>query len=174
MKAPGAIRLWLLAISAGAFLLLPGTGCRTARPLLPVDLTEPGWRLEQGQALWQFKRGAPEIAGEFLIATHPDGRSLVQFSKTPFPIFEGTVSPAGWSAHIAPEGRRFSGRGQPPGRLIWLHLPEALRAGALPVPWEFALTPEGRWTAVNSRTGERLEGVKIASGVSSPVPAPLP
>src|SRR5439155_15039375 len=60
--------------------------CRMLPPLPSVNLAEPGWTVHEGQAIWRPKRDAPEIAGEILVATHQDGRALVQFTKTPFPF----------------------------------------------------------------------------------------
>src|SRR5213593_2130154 len=60
--------------------------CRTAPPLAPANLSEPGWRIREGQAVWRPKIEAPEIAGELLVATHPNGQTFLQFTKTPLPL----------------------------------------------------------------------------------------
>src|SRR5437879_10323028 len=62
------------------------TSCGTISPLPKVSLTDPGWSVRQGQAIWRPKRGGPELAGELLVATHANGAALVQFTKTPFPL----------------------------------------------------------------------------------------
>jgi hypothetical protein len=108
------------------------TACRTFEALPAVNLTEAGWTVYQGQAVWRLKRTAPEIAGELLLARHQDGRSLVQFIKTPFPILTAQITRAGWQIEFVPELRSFSGRGKPPARLIWLYLAPCLFDNAAP------------------------------------------
>src|ERR1044071_2118887 len=74
-------RFWdlLLPVLASGCL----SACGTARPLPAVNLSEPGWRVQQGQAIWRTRKNAPEVAGELMVATHPGGRTFLQFTKTP-------------------------------------------------------------------------------------------
>src|SRR3989442_1149973 len=91
-------------------------GCR-AVPLLPsVDLAAPGWTVREGQAVWRARREAPEIAGEILMAANPDGRALVQFTKTPFPFVIARTAMDAWQIEMPTQNKRYSGRGQPPAR----------------------------------------------------------
>ena len=108
-------------------------GCQTRPPMGPADLSDPGWTIHQGQAIWRPGRTAPEIAGELLLARSQDGRSLVQFSKTPFPILTGQTTPTGWQIEFPPQHRSFARSGRPPARLIWLHLAGCL-FGNVPPP----------------------------------------
>src|SRR5258706_15649771 len=62
------------------------TGCRSLPPLPAANFSEPGWIVHQGQAVWRQKHGAPDIAGEILVATNGGGKTFVQFTKTPFPL----------------------------------------------------------------------------------------
>src|SRR5512137_846284 len=51
-----------------AVCVVVGTaGCRTAPPLPAVDLSQPGWRSEHGQALWTPAGGKQELAGDLLL-----------------------------------------------------------------------------------------------------------
>src|SRR6266545_7862873 len=56
---------WLL-------MLAMAMACRTAPALPPVNLSEPRWTIQQGQAVWRSRRDAPEIAGELLLACRDD------------------------------------------------------------------------------------------------------
>ena len=168
------LTLWLV-LSADL-----GTACRTVRPLPAVNLSEPGWAMYEGQAIWRPKRSGPEIAGELLLARSQDGRSLVQFIKTPFPILVGQATPTQWQIEFPPQHRSFSGHGSPPGRLIWLHLGACLLDNA-PSPKDWTLErgspapellrprgqvrPSNEHVAIplqfrfeNKSTGETLEG----------------
>src|SRR5689334_25019108 len=69
-------RLGLVAAISFVFLLLL-TGCQTAHPLPPVNLAEGDWTTREGQAVWRQRKAAPEIAGEIIVATRPDGSSFV-------------------------------------------------------------------------------------------------
>jgi len=53
----------------GLLTLATVAACRTAPPLPPVNLSDPRWTLQQGQAVWRSQLNAPEIAGELLVAS---------------------------------------------------------------------------------------------------------
>lgn len=144
---------------AGALLLLL-CACQTVPRLAPVNFAEPGWKVQQGQALWKPSRTAPELAGELLVAHHLDGRALLQFTKTPFPfvIAQTTDNPKRWQIEIPPQNKIYSGPGNPPARLSWLQLAAALREKPLAKKWRFEKFPDGRWHLENQSSGESIEG----------------
>jgi hypothetical protein len=146
---------WSLLMAA--FVLL--AGCQTVPPLAPLDVNEPGWIVRQGQAVWRAGRNHPEIAGELLLATHRDGRSLVQFTKTPFPIVIARTVNDRWQIEFAPKHRTLSGTGKPPPRFIWLHLADCLSGEKQPpANWSLLFREGDRWAFENRSNGERLEG----------------
>src|ERR1043165_5141218 len=138
------------------------TGCRSVPPLAPVNTSEPGWRLRQGQAVWQPNSSAPEIAGDVLLASNPDGRSLLQFTKNPLPFVTVQTSNDLWQVEFVPQKRKFSGRGVPTERLLWVHLARALNApgdsAKVPARLEFRSTGPTDWSLENRATGERVTG----------------
>jgi len=132
--------------------------CRTVPTLTVVNLAEPGWGTRQGQAIWRFHTAAPEIAGELFVATHRDGRTFLQFTKTPLPFIVVQTTTNSWRIEFVAENKTYAGRGQPPVRLAWLQLPRCL-AGAVPsAPWKWEASDAGRWRLENRATGEMLEG----------------
>jgi len=139
-----------------AFFLL--AGCRTASPMPPVNVREPGWNVQQGQAVWRSRRNAPEIAGELVVAMHPDGRSLVQFTTTPLPFVVAQATIDSWQVQFVPQNKVYSGRGQPPARLIWLHLAQCLRGGDPPGNLLWRQLANQGWRLEDRSTGESLEG----------------
>jgi len=145
-------------------LMICAAGCQTVPRLPAVNLSEPGWQVREGQAVWRAKRDAPEIAGEILLATRPDGRAFVQFTKTPFPFLIAQSRTNTWQAELPTQNRRYSGRGKPPKRLIWLYLPLILTGAAPPKGWEWQELEGGRWRLENRRTGEALEGYFTPTG----------
>jgi len=134
------------------------TACRTAASLPPVNLSEPGWIIRQGQAVWRQHHATPEVAGELLVATHRDGRALLQFTKTPIPFLLAQVTSNAWQIRFVAENRIYSGRGLPPARLGWLHLARCLNGISPPRSWRWQNQDEGRWRLENPKTGELLEG----------------
>ena len=71
---------WVKALSFG--LLLPSAllsvailsaGCRTASKTPLFTVSGPGWRVQEGQALWRPGRQFPELGGELVVASHEDG-----------------------------------------------------------------------------------------------------
>lgn len=146
-----AARLTLLALAAVL------AGCQTVPRMAPADLSQPGWTVRHGQAVWRPPRMDREIAGELLLATHPSGQSVVQFTKTPIPIVAARTTTSAWEIEFIPENRRFSGRGNPPARFIWLHLAPVLEGKV--APKNISMTGDAaNWRVENRRTGERLEG----------------
>ena len=131
------------------------TGCRTGLP--PTDLKAPGWTLRQGQAVWSRERGAGEIAGDLLVATRADGSAFVQFTKTPFPFVVARSSAGRWEVEFPTQDKRYSGRGTPPRKLIWLYLPRMLSGAAAPSGWTWHLSAN-EWHLQNLKSGETLEG----------------
>ena len=131
-------------------------GCATA-PMRPVDTTEPGWTLREAQAVWKPNAKAPEIGGELLLASHPDGRSLAQFTKSPLPFVVAQTSATGWRIQFVPRHLSFSGRGKGPARLIWIYLGRILNGEPPPPPWSIAKASPGDWKLTNPKNGESLE-----------------
>ena len=133
-------------------------GCCSLPLQSPIDFAGSGWNVREGQVVWQPRAGADGIAGDLLVATHPDGRSVVQFTKTPLPFLVAQRTADRWQAQIIPRNKTYSGRGAPPARLIWLHLPEALARGNAPDGFRFTTNTSGGWRFERRATGESLEG----------------
>ncbi|HWD91846.1 MAG TPA: hypothetical protein VG938_05800 [Verrucomicrobiae bacterium] len=132
-------------------------GCLTGPPLPKVNLSEPGWNVRQGQAVWRPKKDGPEIAGELLAATRADGSAFVQFTKTPFPFAIAQMSPRGWQIEFPPQNKHFAAPGSPPARIIWFQLADALLGKPVAKHWAWS-NSEANWQLENSSSGESLEG----------------
>ena len=153
------------SISAVLALLFFSAGCKTLPPLPAVNLFEPGWKIQRGQAVWRAKKDAPEIAGELLIATNSDGHTFVQFTKTPFPFAVAQRAYDHWQIEFGAANKKFSGRGKPPQRIIWLQLPRFTEKSGSPHvvscktrQWAWQTFENSRWLLRNRITGESLEG----------------
>src|SRR5262245_29634297 len=138
-------------------LMFAATGCRTLPPLPPANLSEPGWTVRQGQAVWKSGRDKPEIAGELLLATKPKGDEFVQFTKTPFPLAISRQATNHWEVNFPTENKRYSGLGTPPKRLIWFWLADGLAGRLPPDKWLWRQDQNG-WHLENRANGEWLEG----------------
>ena len=142
-----------ICLGCGIFL----TACNTM-PLPPANFNEPGWTIQQGQAVWRAKREAAELAGEVLLAEHSDGRTILQFTKTPFPFVITQATPKSWQLEVPAQNKKYSGPGKPPARISWFHLPPALKGIAPPKPWIFQKPDNENWHLENKKTGEMIEG----------------
>ncbi|HEV2391849.1 MAG TPA: hypothetical protein VG146_05735 [Verrucomicrobiae bacterium] len=143
-----------------SFLLLGAAGCATLNrpePLPPVNLKTPGWTVLQGQAVWHLAHNQREIAGDVLAAYRADGSGFVQFSKAPFTLVIGQETPKQWQVEFPPQNRHYSGKGQPPQRLIWLYLPRVLAGKVPPENWIWRQDTNG-WRLENAAAQESLEG----------------
>jgi hypothetical protein len=145
--------LWLVWLPVGGLVC----GCHSmGKPLFVVS--GPGWRVQEGQALWRPGRGRPEIAGDLLLASDEDGRCLVQFAKTPLSFVQAQTTRTNWLIQFPPVRMSFGGRGQPPTRFGWLYLPAALRGERLAAPFRFEREADGGWRLENTRSGETVSG----------------
>lgn len=131
-------------------------GCATRGPMPPLDLNGPGWQLRQGQAVWKKETGKPEIAGDVVIATNPNGNSYVQFSKT-LPLLSARRAPQGWQFDVPPENKHYSGSGEGPKRIVWLQLLSALEGREPRGYWKLIHPSDDFLALENDETGERLE-----------------
>ena len=144
---------WLAVLA----ILALACGCRSARgPLFTAS--GPGWRVQEGQALWRPGRRFPELGGDLVLSSHEDGRCVIQFAKTPLPLVLAQTTRTNWFVEFAPSQMSFAGRGAPPARFAWLYLYAALSGEALPALFRFERKPEGGWRLENTRSGETLEG----------------
>ena len=141
-----------------ALVVLALCGCRSLPLQPPLDLSGPDWIIREGQGIWRERSGADGIAGDLVVATHPDGRSVVQFTKTPLPFLVAQRTSQGWQAQFIPRNKAYSGHGKPPARLLWLHLPEAFVRGNAPDGFRFTTNATGGWHFEREATGESLEG----------------
>jgi len=143
---------WLLAL-----LLL--SGCVTPR-LAPVDFAAPGWRVQEAQAVWCPRSEAPELIGELLLATHPDGRRLVQFSKQNLPLVTAQEDSEGWVLSSSLRKGRFGGKGRPTQRVPWFQI-ATLPPGAPGADSDWRLTKSATgWRLAHPSTGEYVEGAR--------------
>jgi len=134
------------------------TGCFTlSQPLPPVNLSDPGWNMRQGQAIWTLPHSGHDIAGDVIVATGPEARSFVQFSKSPFPFVIGQTTSNRWQVEFPPQNKRYSGPGTPPKRLMWLYLPRVLSGRSPPAHWSWTNSLDN-WVLENQDTGEKIEG----------------
>ena len=149
----------LTALFCAAMAALILVGCASlSKPLPPVNLQERGWKVRQGQAVWKLPtKGNHDIAGDVLVATGPNDKSFVQFSKTPFPLLIGQTSERHWQVELPPQNKHYAGPGLPPKRLMWLYLPRALEGKPLPPHWRWTESATD-WRLENQKTGEAIEG----------------
>ncbi|HVM47155.1 MAG TPA: hypothetical protein VMU04_03965 [Candidatus Acidoferrum sp.] len=143
--------LWLAALALW-------TGCRTPKESDLFTTSGPGWRVQEGQALWRPRRSMPELAGDVVMASNSDGRCVVQFTKTPLSVLLAQTSRTNWLIEFPPQHLGFMGRGEPSKRFAWLHLYAALQGDTLPRGYEFHRKPDGGWRLENKGSGESVEG----------------
>jgi hypothetical protein len=149
--------LWLALLA----VLTVSAGCRTASEAPLFTATGPGWRVREGQALWRPGRQFPELGGELVVASHEDGRCVIQFAKTPLPLVLAQTTRTNWLIQFPPRRKSFAGRQPPPVRFAWLYLGAALAGDSLPAALRFERKPGGGWRLENTRSGETVEGYLV-------------
>jgi hypothetical protein len=124
-----------------------------------IDLSQPGWKVQQGEATWKPGKKHSEFTGEIVVASREDGRSFVQFATVAFPIVTAQCAASHWQIEFPSRKLRFGGAGKPSSRFGWLQLSQALRHERLAEQWHFEQGSDGRWRLENRESGECLEGI---------------
>ena len=118
---------WVKALSFG--LVLPSAllsvamlsaGCCTAGKTPLFTASGPGWRVQEGQAIWRPRRGFPELGGDIVMASDAGGRCFIQFAKTPMALVCAHTTRTNWLIQFPAGNMSFTGRRQPPTRFAWL------------------------------------------------------
>jgi hypothetical protein len=148
------VRCGVLALFSALIL----SACRGLPALPPTDLSAPGWRVQQGQAVWKPTKERPELTGELLLATNANGDFFVQFAKPPFTLATAQVAGDHWQIEFGSGKFSRRGGGQPPTRFAWFQLPPALAGTNAGRDWRFERVVTNSWRMENRRTGEVLEG----------------
>lgn len=133
-------------------------GCRTIGTINPTHLSEPGWRVRQGQAVWHLPGKRPELAGELIFAMNADGRCFLEFAKVPFPLMRAKCSDSRWEIEFPSQKLFFAGSGPPPKRWAWLQVCRGLTGKGVAPPWRFEFRADGNWRLDNARSKEFVEG----------------
>ena len=132
-------------------------GCASLPALPPVDLHQPDWTILEGQAVWRRDRHSPEIAGDILVATKTDGSAFVAFTKTPFTMVLAQRRPDVWQIESPSNKSRWTGRGEPPARLLWFKLPFVARGDAPARGWSVKSQSPQNWRLESDSNGESVE-----------------
>jgi len=148
------------AVWPGLLVMVGLAGCATPPAPAPstMDLSAPTWTIREGQAVWKPRPDRAGIAGDLMVALCQDGRSLVQFSKTPVPIALAELGSNNWRVTFAAERRTKQGAGAPPDDVLWLQFPDGLLGRHSTTNWYFAKTKDDAWHFENLVTEEALDG----------------
>ncbi len=133
------------------------TGCAAPR-IAPIDLGEPGWKVHESAAVWHPPGNAPELAGELLVAAHPDGRLLVQFSKQSLPIVTATAVPGAWSIASPLRRSAVGGHGRPTDRVPWFQIRSLPPGAPGSARWKLTAVPGAPWRLGAASGTEFVEG----------------
>ncbi|HZM04338.1 MAG TPA: hypothetical protein VFC44_15155 [Candidatus Saccharimonadales bacterium] len=152
---------WLIARRWASFFLLAAAlccgGCQTSHPYVwaAFDVTEPGWKVWNGQAVWKPRRSIPELTGDVLLAVNTNGSAFIQFTKT-LPFAMARLDGQRWQIDF-PDHRIYKGHYPLPRYFAWLQLPALTEGRPLAEGW----TETGGLAQFDLRsrlTGETLHG----------------
>jgi hypothetical protein len=121
-----------------------------------ADLAKPGWRIWNGQAVWQPRKSVPELAGEVMVAVNTNGFAVVQFSKA-IPFATARLDGRRWQIDFPAGNRLFSGHYPLPSHFALLQLPALAEGVPLSKRWNESGKLDG-WKIVNAGASETLRG----------------
>jgi len=151
--------LFAASLVVATALLTTLVGCSSLPPQPAMNLSEPGWVVREGQAVWKSKPDAEGISGRLLVAMHWNGCAVVQFNTTNGPVVSAQSTTNAWQVQFAEQNKLSSGRGKVPERSVWLQLPGGLLGNsAEETDWIMTRERGVPWSFKNDLTGESLEG----------------
>ena len=83
---------------------------------------------------------------------------MLQLTKSPLPFVSVQTSGEAWEIEFIPQQRRFSGKGTPTTRLLWIHLARALNGTRPPPSLKFTQSEPHGFKLENPKTGESITG----------------
>lgn len=140
------VLLWLIGV----------VGCRTIPPSPTIDLREPGWTTQLGEATWKRDEAAEILAVEILLARRGTNLTFLQVSKGGLPLFEVTLANGLWNIRSSDGQKSYGGQGNPPVQAGPGQLAQVLAGLPLTRGWEGVLAGESIRLSC-PRTGEEWE-----------------
>ncbi len=131
-------------------------GCASTADWPQIDLSQAGWTVWTGQALWTPGGDRSPIAGEVIIARRASDEVFVSFSKPPLPIFTARAVAGQWRIDFVDAARSHAGRGKPPRRFVWFELPRLLEGNPPTGDWSSEKLDGAQWSIRNANTGEAI------------------
>jgi hypothetical protein len=107
-------------------------GCYSHRPYAwsSYNLSEPGWRVWNGQAIWKPRKSIPELTGDVMVAVNTNGSAIIQYTKT-IPFATARLDGHHWQIDFPAGDRVYAGNYPLPSHFAWFQLP-ALVGGVPP------------------------------------------
>ena len=143
---------WIGLLAIG----LLSAGCATLTPVKPVDLTQPGWSVWTGQAVWLPPDQPEAIAGDLLVASDQDGKRLIILTKPPITIFTAQTDQDTWQLNLTGQPRERRGRLPAPRQFAWFAIPDLLQDGLSPPGWAVD-QPQPHIYILQHPGGERIQ-----------------
>jgi hypothetical protein len=132
-------------------------GCYSHKPYPwpPDNLSAPGWKVWNGQAVWKPRKNIPELTGDVMVAVNGK-RAIVQFTKT-ITFATARLDGRHWEIDFPAGNRVYAGHYPLPSHFAWFELPGLVEG----VPPRRSWVEKGNldeWE-INSRHGsETLHG----------------
>jgi hypothetical protein len=147
--------LFLLAATLGV------AGCQTHHPYSwpPYKLSDPGWKIWNGQAVWKPRKSIPELTGDVMLAVNTNGDSFLQFTKT-LPFAMVRADGHRWQVEFPAAHRIYKGHYPLPHFFAWLQLP-AMTEGRPPGKGWIEKGGLDNFELHSRLTGETLHGYLI-------------
>ncbi len=155
-------RLPALFSLAVAVLLL--AGCATPSVLPSLDVSGPGWKTWEGQAVWENRFDKNPLIGEFVTGvSQSEGVRFAELSKGGIPIVRARRTAEKWEIQFVPMNLAQKGKGTNVSKKwIFLHLPDIMAGANPPEGWSVERAKD-RVILTNPKLKERLE-LMVESG----------
>ncbi|HEY3913784.1 MAG TPA: hypothetical protein VGN61_04785 [Verrucomicrobiae bacterium] len=133
-------------------------GCYSHRPYAwpTYNLSDLGWKVWNGQAVWKPRKTIPELTGDVTVAVNTNGNAIVQFSKT-IPFATARLDGHRWEIDF-PAGNRVYARHYPlPSHFAWFQLPALVESNSPSRSWVEKGNLD-QWEITSRHDSETLRG----------------
>jgi hypothetical protein len=139
-------------------MLFCSAGCYShhAYQWTSLNLSEPGWKVWNGQAVWKPRKSIPELTGDVTLALNTNGAAFIQFTKT-LPFATAHEDGRRWQIEFPGIGHLYSGHYPLPRVFAWFQLPALVEGRPIPKFWHEQGGPDD-FHLRNSYSGETLAG----------------
>lgn len=132
-------------------------GCRTPQIPTPLNLEDPGWNVQRGQAIWHQRDVGSDLVVEVIFAKQDEGPFFLQVNKETLILSVVHGNLQDWEINMPMERRQLKGSGPLPAHHLWGQLASVLAGRGAAGDWTWNEMEGGGMVLDQGASGDRVE-----------------